>query len=122
MGYLQYDTTRYKVQKDSLLFKINREYISLRYNYLKHMDSLFTNPAVVRSILRGSKENYRVNLDSNTIAVVLTLDSISAYKRKLVILKKKEEIYRLLEMSSFLEDIIFYPVYLVSDIWERYRK
>ena len=119
---INYDANLFMIQKDSLQFKINKEYTLIRYNYLKHMDSLFTNPAMVRSTLRSSKENYCVNLDSNKIAVVFIMDSAKAYKQKNIVIEKKKEISRLLNKSSFLEDIFLYPVYLASDIWDKYQE
>jgi len=112
---VNYDKDRFKIQKDSLQFKMNRDFALLRYNYWVHMDSMYTDWDQVKKISRTNKIGYSVNLDSNKIAIVFNLDSIPAYKQKQIILDKKKEISNFLDRSSFLEDIFLYPLFTVFD-------
>jgi hypothetical protein len=112
-----HDTTLFRFQKDSLRFKINKEYAAIKYNYLSTKNSLYIDIRKTHKIAKENKINYRIDLDSNKVGVVFKLDSIQSYKQKKIILDKNLEIDKLLNKSAFLEDIFFYPANLASNIW-----
>jgi hypothetical protein len=101
---------------------MNKEYAALRYGYLQHMDSIYTDPLTRHKLIRNSQVDYRVDLDSGKVAIVFKIDSVRAYARKKVIIEKKENIYGFLDRSDFLLDMYTYPINALLDIWDKYDK
>lgn len=104
------------LSKDSSIYKSNKEYFGLYYDYLKYYNNLFTNPSNRKKIYSTQKIESVLKIDKNKYLVLYNLDSTYIYPQKQKLLEIDHDFEIRFNLSCLFTNILFYPIEIICKI------
>jgi hypothetical protein len=102
---------KYKVAKDSALFKSNKKLFKLIYDYYVSYNNIHTDNAMINNFLENSERLYTLPLlDSNKKIILFFNDKSEFSNRNNELYEIESRIKRNVELSSVVGEILFFPL------------